>query len=66
MMVKFGLCFRCGTSAPLFLIERNEYCERCASLCINNHPDYRKTDRRDPRHAPRGFGRRFEDPLRAR
>jgi hypothetical protein len=61
-----GICFRCGASGPVFQVEKHPYCERCCALCVNDRPDYRKNDRRQPGHASRGYGRRFRDALRPR
>lgn len=61
-----GVCFRCGASGPVFLVVGRYYCEPCATLCINHRPDYRKHDRRRPQNEPRGFGRRFQDPIHPR
>jgi hypothetical protein len=47
----------------MFPIADQAYCESCAQLCINDRPDYRKADRRNPRHEPRGYGRRFRDSV---
>jgi hypothetical protein len=64
MTAKFGVCFRCGANGRVFTIQKQPYCEPCSELCINARPDYRKNDRRNPGNPPRGFGRRFEDPVR--
>jgi len=64
MTVRFGVCFRCGAFGPIFSIEKRDYCEPCSELCINARPDYRKNDRRKAQNPPRGFGRRFQDPVR--
>jgi len=61
-----GVCSRCGASGSVFQVAGRDYCERCSTLCINDRPDYRKSDRRRPRNEPRGFGRRFQDPVRPR
>ena len=64
MAFQFGICFRCGAGGRVFPIEGRTYCEPCAALCINHRPDYRKSDRRHAKNPPRGFGRRFQDPVR--
>jgi len=64
MAFTFGICIRCGVGGRVFPIEGRTYCEPCAALCINHRPDYRKSDRRHARNPPRGFGRRFPDPVR--
>jgi len=60
------LCFRCGVHGRVFVVAGRNYCEKCAELCINDRPDYRKADRRSGGHEPRGFGRRFQDAIRNR
>ena len=64
MTTRSGVCSRCGASGPIFAIEKRDYCEPCAALCVNARPDYRKTDRRKTRNPPRGYGRRFHDSVR--
>lgn len=66
MEVKLGICHRCGAGGKVFSIAGRAYCEPCSALCINDRPDYRKTDRRRSGNPPRGFGRRFRDPLNPR
>lgn len=58
-----GSCNRCRKYGVVFPVADRAYCESCAQLCINDRPDYRKADRRNPVHEPRGYGRRFRDPV---
>ncbi len=60
----FDYCFRCGVYARACPIGDRVYCQKCAELGLNDHPQYRKTERRSPEHPPRGYGRRFRDIVR--
>ena len=62
----FDYCFRCGAYARVVSIDDHVYCPRCAELGLNERPNARKPDRRNPEHPPRGYGRRFRDIVRPR